>query len=682
MNGLKGSVCTINNQGGINMKKTFKEILSLFLVVAIFLSIFTFYGINSSAATAGNYSVKLEIYVEDNSDSDHVNDYYYRIYYKSNNGTGTETDSYVDISKSDMSDVYTATNGTTKYVSKSVPGFPWKVAGYLDCNGTGFLWANTNEYRAEMRSISIGSTSIWTGNLYLGSTKNVKEAAIDWEDNATGNDSSWGVVKTSSGAWKTSAKPYANSITAISGSSSISVNKDGSTTNTATYTAGTVKDQYSVNWYQNATLASNSLINGVSYSSGTVSVPASSNRSADYTVSLKETCGSAKNTKNITIKTFDYSVTFYDEDGSTELLAAQTVDYNGSATAPEVAAKYSSSAHRTFKNWTGDSYSSITSGAQNKSVVASYNNSASHTYNSGEVVNSATCTEDGITKYTCNYCDYHYNDTTIPVATGHTNCTLHTKAVNSSSANSFVKAYYICDDCGKYIPAVYSNNEYAPVDTSANATVYNSYEAVQESDAGSGNSIPCPAFNILTGIYNYNYSTRGASLKIKDPDYVDKNTRQGIRFAGSVNIPVGVDYNVRSESANKVIDFGFVYSQTELIDNNIENLVEGAPNVYKSSVVANNADKAQFNDFSGVSYHSEENALTFNLLINIKARNWTKDYCARTYIRYIYNGIEYTVYDSSFHSRSVKYIAQRAVQNPLETETVRQFCQTKILNHC
>ena len=183
-------------------------------------------------------------------------------------------------------------------------------------------------------------------------------------------------------------------------------------------------------------------------------------------------------------------------------------------------------------------------------------------------------------------------------------------------------------------------------------------------------------------MYNYNYSTRGASLKIIEPEYVDENTRQGTRFSGSAYVPTGVDYDVCGNSANRVVDFGFVYSQTQLIENDINNLVEGAPNVYKMSTVNNNAGKTRFSEFSGVSYHAAQNTLTFNLLINIKAKNWTKDYCARTYIKYIYNGVEYTVYDSSFHSRNVKYVAQKAYESPYETQTVKSFCQSKILAHC
>ncbi len=132
--------------------------------------------------------------------------------------------------------------------------------------------------------------------------------------------------------------PKANSITAISGDDSVSVSTTN-TTVTKSYSLGTVKDQYGVNWYQDASWDTATVSNGVTFSNGTLTVPSSSNRSSDYTVTLKQKCGSASTTKTVTIKTFDYKVTFYDEDGTTVLKATQTIDYGGSATAPSNATK-------------------------------------------------------------------------------------------------------------------------------------------------------------------------------------------------------------------------------------------------------------------------------------------------------------------------------------------------------
>ena len=72
----------------------------------------------------------------------------------------------------------------------------------------------------------------------------------------------------------------------------------------------------------------------------------------------------------------------------------------------------------------------------------------------------------------------------------------------------------------------------------------------------------------------------------------------------------------------------------------------------RMSVVANNNGKAAFNGYNwtGVTYHAGTSkipsALTFNLVITMKAKNWKKLYAARPYLIYKYHGIVYTVYDN------------------------------------
>ena len=104
--------------------------------------------------------------------------------------------------------------------------------------------------------------------------------------------------------------------------------------------------------------------------------------------------------------------------------------------------------------------------------------------------------------------------------------------------------------------------------------------------------------------------------------------------------------------------------------------------------MANNSDKEAFtgNNWKGVSAHDDDlggsgKTLTFNLVINVKARNWKKAYCARAYIKYVYNGVEYTVYDNSFSSRSVGQIAPLIAQSNSETAKVKNYCQNKIVNN-
>lgn len=112
----------------------------------------------------------------------------------------------------------------------------------------------------------------------------------------------------------------------INGEDSVSVNTDGLTTNSFPYTIGTVKDQYGVDWYQDAYLDGATTQNGVEFSNGTLNVPATSNRADDYSVTLYAVCGLDTSSKTVNINTFDYNVNFYDEDGTT-LLDTKTVDY-------------------------------------------------------------------------------------------------------------------------------------------------------------------------------------------------------------------------------------------------------------------------------------------------------------------------------------------------------------------
>ena len=97
----------------------------------------------------------------------------------------------------------------------------------------------------------------------------------------------------------------------------------------------------------------------------------------------------------------------------------------------------------------------------------------------------------------------------------------------------------------------------------------------------------------------------------------------------------------------------------ENIEKDVNYLTYGQPNVYRMSVKDNNAGVADINDWIGVTVHddpySDANILTYNLLIGIKAGNWGRQYIARAYVTYEYNGVQYTVYDGAAQ------LAQRSV---------------------
>ena len=283
------------------------------------------------------------------------------------------------------------------------------------------------------------------------------------------------------------------------------------------------------------------------------------------------------------------------------------------------------------------------------------------------------------------------------------------------------KVYYECSrHCGTYFTAVDAGTEYEPGEEAAS-------EAAAES---AGAPVPAPSFNnyedgsIKDAEGNsYRYSRRGASLKLStqsDP------TIQAMRFSGSVMVPAHLattidpanltKYNAHNYDEitdNSVIDFGFVYTQHQyaLAADQPEGGYNpdpskldhwGSDNLYHMSVAANNEGKSALdttsktNSWTGVTAHQGEDGsktLTFNLLLNIKQRNWKRIYIARTYIIYKYHGQIYTVFDGYKQGqykpsdRAVWYVAAAVLddydegeETPAEYAHMVNYLKTKIVN--
>jgi len=174
-----------------------------------------------------------------------------------------------------------------------------------------------------------------------------------------------------------------------------------------------------------------------------------------------------------------------------------------------------------------------------------------------------------------------------------------------------------------------------------------------------------PKFNRFT-LDGYNYSNRGASLRIKDES--PTGDYQDVRFTAACLVPDGAE----------VTDFGYVYTQTKYLnggieptDNtpiNVDQLVEGGMYVTKFSMV-----DGQYS----IHGSDEGDVYTFNLVLKLRKNNWDTHYAARSYITYELDGIEVTVYDASYSSRTAKYIAQCAVNNPQESPNTRAYLAEK-----
>ena len=311
-----------------------------------------------------------------------------------------------------------------------------------------------------------------------------------------------------------------------------------------------------------------------------------------------------------------------------------------------------------------------------------YGEAEGHSYGEWVTTTSATCTTAGLHQRTCSVCG-NIETEDIP-ATGHAYYEIYTSPTNGTAGS----VCFGCNNgCGKYWTATYENDTYTP------ATEYASLAQAKRNTPASAKVSP-PKFNAFyNDDINYNYAMRGASLKIAEPfGFTDRLTRQGLRFTASLHVPDGVDYTGVHDD-NYIMDFGYIYSQTNstYVNNNISNLTldnvdRDVKKIVKMSVKDNNLDKGTFNgsNWTGVTAHADETlggtTLTYNLVVNVKAYNWSENYCARAYVVYNYNGHEYTVYDNQFSSRSVEYIANAVVQNTdVETPKVINYCQTKIL---
>ena len=329
-----------------------------------------------------------------------------------------------------------------------------------------------------------------------------------------------------------------------------------------------------------------------------------------------------------------------------------------------------------------------------------------------EIVNnvSATCTTAPYTETTCSRCDY-YNKQITGEALGHnfgdwqektapscgvpgenirycSRCTeFETEPVAAlehhwtqivdepgNETNGYV--YYKCDNCSKYRNAVLDASTNTAI---AGDDIFESADLVKADTL----EISAPTFNKY---YNedqqYDYSTRGAALKYSDPTYIDDYTTQDTRFTASLFIPSNIDISFSGASDNKVTDFGFVFAQTQYIESDDD--LQLGKDAYSISVPERNADAGDISNWSGVTVHDDSfggSTLTFNLLLKIKAKNWTKDYSARAYVTYNQNGFTYTVYDNVYTSRSVADIARAVIASDSETQEAKDYCQTKIIDN-
>ena len=344
-----------------------------------------------------------------------------------------------------------------------------------------------------------------------------------------------------------------------------------------------------------------------------------------------------------------------------------------------------------------------------------------HNYVGAETT-PATCEGTGVKTYTCSICNDSYTET-IP-AKGHD----YKEKTNPPVDAHIGFEYFECSACHKLRQAAYNGSTYVPDETKpeyAPDALSSLVEAV-ESDPTNTSIVPASTFNnfvdqtipIGGGNY-YNYSERGSGLRLMRNeetgavDYsfnTDLTTIQDMRFSGAATLPTGVSISVNpayrdyseedlkdAHVDNCLVDFGYIYTQDDYMIKHggfealkIENTdTEEHPGTKfaRMSVPSNNDTSGTYNptadNWTGVTYHSGSRQLTFNLVIRIKAKNWTYFYSCRPYMRYMYHGHLYTVYDEvafgpTYSCAMVYYVADDMVR---AHDPLTEYATRKIINN-
>ena len=393
------------------MKKQLKKVLSLALTVVMLVSCWVFAAPKANAApsSGGTYYVKIWWHVDDDSGKDNQ----IKIQYKGQNGETAEqqvkkdgTDQNVAVSNGDFTQQY------------ALSGVPYGIWIKISCaGGTGIgqsKWWVTKLTVSPNSNYTTDAITLFNGQwggakygVFAGSASGTCTLPQSYDDPNIGD-------KRHTNSDYDSVSGQAPALTTLGaiggGASSLTLNTDGTQKTSAAFTTGTPKDQYGVVWNQNTPSLSSDKAGGTGFSNNCITAPSSSNRSNNYYVKITQTCGSLSNTKSVLINVFDYEVTFKNKDGST--MHTETIDYGGSATAPS-SPTYGPDAtyHYTFSSWSGDSYTSLTSGKQSRTVTANYTSTA-HTWVEASGVpadrykkSDANCTNAAVYYKQCTGCN-------------------------------------------------------------------------------------------------------------------------------------------------------------------------------------------------------------------------------------------------------------------------------------
>jgi|GEM_PF-6477332 len=176
----------------------------------------------------------------------------------------------------------------------------------------------------------------------------------------------------------------------------------------------------------------------------------------------------------LTLNTFTVTFKGYTSGTTVGTLKTQTVNYGADATAPTAARTSDATNHYTFSSWTGTytnvtadqtvtanyttaahTYGNYTSNGNGQTAthkrtctVCGYEQTATHTWNTGSVTTQPTCTGTGVKTFTCTATGCGATYTASVAAAGHTPTEIAAKAATCLAAGN--NKYYKCTTCNKY----------------------------------------------------------------------------------------------------------------------------------------------------------------------------------------------------------------------------------------
>ena len=254
-----------------------KKALSVFLAALMVMTAWVFVAPEAQAQNAGSYYVKIVYNVADTQGwrTTDVNDYTgksstgknnsgFSIFYKTNNGTGTDGEVYWSIGKNKITSGQASgsgakvTNPTCHLGNEGdgvataiIPGFPTSLYATIDHSA----FAGTDSTIYYITDILVGSSegnakSIWKGSIYLNSNVHEYHGTLDsnynWESGGSSSDhTKCATCETKTKNW---VYPYPNTVTWDPATLSAMTCPKGSETTTQTVKV-TAKDQYGVNMY-------------------------------------------------------------------------------------------------------------------------------------------------------------------------------------------------------------------------------------------------------------------------------------------------------------------------------------------------------------------------------------------------------------------------------------------------